>query len=112
MSNRCVTAVLLNAYIPEVSLKHFARSYWIGALSNKVTVGLCHDPYQNEVLSAWIHRSGMLGFQFASVSLSTTSDNSGKWQFALGIILRRFFFPLACLDPAWPSLYFVSRFKF
>ena len=93
MSNRCVTAVLLNAYIPEVSLKHFARSYWIGALSNKVTVGLCHDPYQNEVLSAWLHRSG---FQFASVSLSTTSDNSGKWQFALGIIflrtLRRFIF--------------------
>ena len=65
------------------------RSFWIqGKWSQfgdkyKVRVGLGSDPRENELLmTEGIHGSEM---NMTSILLSTSSDNSGEWQFASGI---------------------------
>ena len=47
----------------------------------EVAVGLCNDPYQNQVLSARLSYIE----DVVSISLSTTIENSGQWQFASGM---------------------------
>ena len=47
----------------------------------EVSVGLCGDPGQNEVLT----KSNFLEHDVSVISLSTTSANSGQWQFSSGM---------------------------
>ena len=84
-----------------------SRSYWLmlDTTLDEAAIGLCSDPGSNQMVSgSWAGLSALAGAP--TVSLSTSADSSGEWQWPSGTLLRDQFINLILLRDANPNQFY------